>query len=174
MSLYGLARSVFWHRKLSSCWPLLLRSGLENFTLCRIESLIPGAGVRCPSVLCLALWRKLRTPLPLLRGLRASLYRPFPPRKIAMGDCYVLCGRSGVTWTALLIIVRDVSGCLSPQGVSKRRYPKPLSPSGSGRRYHGRTSSRVRRCLHLPLERGKPVVSLHLFSSGRISLSTRC
>ena len=53
-------------------------------------------------------------------------------RKNRNGDCYVLCGRSGVTSTALLHIVRIVSGCLSPQGVA-RRYRRPLSPSGSGR-----------------------------------------
>ena len=48
------------------------------------------------------------------------------------GDCYILCGRSGVTWTALLHIIRDVSGCLSPWDVAWRS-PRTLSPSGSGR-----------------------------------------
>ena len=37
---------------------------------------------------------------PLLLGLRASLYRPNQRETIAMGDCYILCGRSGVTWSA--------------------------------------------------------------------------
>ena len=37
---------------------------------------------------------------PLLLGLRASLYRPNQCETIAMGDCYILCGRSGVTWSA--------------------------------------------------------------------------
>ena len=32
----------------------------------------------------------------LLLGLRASLYRPNQRETIAMGDCYILCGRSGV------------------------------------------------------------------------------
>ena len=62
--------------------------------------------------------------------------------QIAMGDCYVLYGRSGVILTALLHIVRDVSGCLSPQDVARRRSPRIRSPFGSGRRYLGRTSSR--------------------------------
>ena len=38
---------------------------------------------------------------PLLLGLRALLYRPNQRETIAMGDCYILCGRSGVTWSAL-------------------------------------------------------------------------
>ena len=37
---------------------------------------------------------------PLLLGLRASLYRPNQRETITMGDCYILCGRSGVTWSA--------------------------------------------------------------------------
>ena len=71
---------------------------------------------------------------------------------ISMGDCYDLCERSGVTLTALLHIIRVLSGCLSPQGVARRRYRRPLSSSGSGRQYHVPTSSRVRNSLFLPLE----------------------
>ena len=37
---------------------------------------------------------------PLLLGLRASLYRPNQRETIAMEDCYILCGRSGVSWFA--------------------------------------------------------------------------
>ena len=37
---------------------------------------------------------------PLLLGLRASLYRPNQHKTIAVGDCYILCGRSGVSWSA--------------------------------------------------------------------------
>ena len=37
---------------------------------------------------------------PLLLGLRASLYRPNQLETIAMGDCYILCRRSGVSWSA--------------------------------------------------------------------------
>ena len=122
-----------------------------------------------------ASWQRLRIPLPLLLGLRALLYRPYQTReRIAMGDCYVLCGRSGVTSTALLHIVRVVSGCLSPQGVARRRYQRPLSPSGSGRRYHALTSSLVRNSLFLPLELVRHVVSLRLFFLRRTLLSTRC
>ena len=42
-----------------------------------------------------------------------------------MGDCYVLCGRLGVTLTALLHIVRIVSGCFSCYaGHSKKEISK--------------------------------------------------
>ena len=61
-------------------------------------------------------------------------------------------GDPGVTSTVLLRIVRSVSGCLSPQGVARRRFRKPLSPSGSGRQYHVLTSSLARNSLFLPLE----------------------
>ena len=37
---------------------------------------------------------------PLLLGLRASLYRPNQRETIVMGDCYILCGRSGITCSA--------------------------------------------------------------------------
>ena len=175
MSPYGHARSVFWHRKLSSCWPLPRLSVLENSTLCRIVSLIPGAGVRYPFLSSWASWQILRIPPPSLLGLRAFLYWTYQTREImAMGDCYVLCGRSGVTSIVLLHIVRVVSSCLSPQGVARRRYQRPLSPSGSGRQYHLPTGSRVLNSLFLPLELGRLVVLLHLFFLRRTSLSTRC
>ena len=175
MSLYGRVRSVFWHRKRSSYWPLPRLSVLVSSTLCHIVSLIPGAGLRFPFLLSRASWQRLRIPLPLLLGLRELLYRPYQTReRIAVGDCYVLCGRSGVTSTALLHIVRVVSGCLSPQGVAIRRYRRPLSPSGFGRRYRVLTSSLVRNSLFLPLELVRHAVSLRLFFSRRTSLLTRC
>ena len=37
---------------------------------------------------------------PLLLSLWASLYRPNQRETIAMGDCYILCGWSGVSWSA--------------------------------------------------------------------------
>ena len=37
---------------------------------------------------------------PLLFGWRASLYRPNHRETFAMRDCYILCGRSDVTWSA--------------------------------------------------------------------------
>ena len=134
---------------------------------------MPETGLRCPFLSSRASWQRLRIPLPLLLGFRALLYRPYQMREIiAMGD-YVLCGRSGVTSTGLLHIVCVVSGCLSPQGVTSRRYRRPLSPSGSGRRYHVLTSFLVRNSLFLPLELVRHV-SLRLFFSRRTSLSTRC
>ena len=125
-----------------SYWPLPRLSVSVSYTLYRAESLIPGTGVRFPFVLSLVLWPRLRIPLPLLLSLRAFLYRPYQTREIiAMGDCYVLCGQSGFTLTALLHIVRDVNGCSSPQGVARRRLRRLQSPSGSGRQYHALTSS---------------------------------
>ena len=58
MSLCGRARSVFWHRKLSSCWPLPRLSVSVSSTLCRTVSLIPGTGVRCPSLMSRVSWLK--------------------------------------------------------------------------------------------------------------------
>ena len=174
-SLCGRVRSVFWPRKRSSYWPLPLLSVSVSSTLCRIESLIPGTGVRFPLLLSLVLWPRLRIPLPLLLGLKALQYRPYQTReRIAMGDYCVLCGQSRFTSTALLHIVRDVNGCLSPQGVARRRLRRPRSPSGSGRRYHALTSSLERHCQCLPLELVRRVVSLRQFFSERILLSTRC
>ena len=119
--------------------------------------------MRCPFLLSRVSWQRLRIPLPLLLGLRAFLYRPYQRREIiAMGDCYVLCGQSGVTSTALLHIVPDVNGYLSPQGVARRRFQRPRSPSGSGRRYHALTSSLGRHCLCLPPELVRRVVLLRL------------
>ena len=45
-----------------------------------------------------------------------------------MGDCYILCGWSGVTWSALLRVVRDASGSFLPQDVARRSYRRPLAP----------------------------------------------
>ena len=174
MSLCGLVRSVFWQRKLSSYWPLPRLSVSVSSTLCRIESLIPGTGVRFPFLWSLVLWPRLRIPLPLLLGLRAFQYRPYQTREIiAMGDCYVLCRQSRFTLTALLHIVRDVNGFLSPQGIA-RRLRRPRSPSGSGRQYHALTSSLERHFLCLPPGLVRRVVLLCLFFFERILLSTRC
>ena len=81
MSLYGRVRSVFWHRKRSSYWPLPRLSVLVSSTLCRIMYLIPGAGLRFPFFSSWASWQRLRIPLPLLLGLRAFLYRPYQTRQ---------------------------------------------------------------------------------------------
>ena len=77
MSLCGRLRSVFWPRKRSSYWPLPRLSVSVSSTLCRIESLIPGTGVRFPLLLSRVLWPRLRIPLPLLLGLKALQYRPY-------------------------------------------------------------------------------------------------
>ena len=45
--------------------------------LCRIDSLIPGSGVRYPFLSSRPPWQILRIPPPLLLGLRAFLYWPY-------------------------------------------------------------------------------------------------
>ena len=52
---------------------------------------------------------------PLLLGLRASLYRPNQRETIAMGDCYILCGWSGVPGPLGRLIVSDVISCAGGQ-----------------------------------------------------------
>ena len=87
---------------------------------------------------------------------------PTKRETVAMGDCYILCGRSGVTWTALLCIVSDASGSFLLLGVARRSYRRPLSP-GSGCRCHGYAGSRLRNGLFVSLELGALVLSLRLF-----------
>ena len=87
--------------------------------------------------------------------------------------CFVRAVRHYLDWTAAHR-PRCERLFLSPQGVARRRYRRPLSPSGSGRQYHVPTSSRVRNSLFLPLELGRLVVLLRLFFSRRTSLSTKC
>ena len=94
--------------------------------------------------------------------------------RIAMGDCCVLCGQSRFTLTALLHIVRDVNGCSSPQGVARRRFQRPRSPSGSGRQYRALTSSLERHYPCPPPGLMRRVVSLRQFFFERILLSARC
>ena len=118
---------------------------------------------------------KTQDPSSLAPRFEGLQYRPYQTReRIAMGDYCVLCGQSRFTSTALLHIVHDVSGCLSPQGVARRRFRRPRSPSGSGRRYHALTSSLGLHCLCLPPELERLVVSLRQFFFERILLSTRC
>ena len=88
---------------------------------------------------------------------------PTKRETIAIGDCYTLCGRSGVTWSALLRIVSHGSGSFLPQGVARRSSRRPLSPSGSGCRFHGYAGSRLRNGLFVSLELGALVLSLRLF-----------
>ena len=174
MSLCGLVKSVFWHRKL---FLLALASakriGELHALSYRVSHTRNWGEVSFSFVTGFV--AKTQDPSSLALGLRAFLYRPYQMREIiAMGDCYVLCGRSGFTLTALLHIVRDVNGSLSPQGVARRRLRRPRSPSGSGRQYHALTSSLEWHCPCPPPELVRRVVLLRLFFLRRILLSTRC
>ena len=66
--------------------------------LCISVALFPGAGVGCPLLSSRALWRRLR-PLPCSSVCELHCTGPTNAR-LAMGDCYILCGRSGVSWYA--------------------------------------------------------------------------
>ena len=68
---------------------------------------------------------------PLLLGLRAS-----------MGDCHILCGRSGVTWSASDAHRQRCERFPFATGVTGRSYRRLLSPSSSGCRCHGCADSR--------------------------------
>ena len=97
-SLYGHAKSVFWHGKLSSCWPLLRPSVLESFRALsdRVShtrgwgevsfSFVPGLVAKTQDTSSLA---------PRFEGFPVQALRTRDT--FAMGDCYVLCRRTGVT-----------------------------------------------------------------------------
>ena len=77
----------------------------------------------------------------------------------------------------MLRIVSDASGSFLPQGVARRSYRRPLSPSGSGCHCHGYAGSRLRNGLFVYLELGALVLSLRLFfekncchPGGRVSM----
>ena len=78
-------------------------------------------------------------------------------------EIYILCGQSGVTWTALLRIINDASVSFLPQGVARRSYRRPLSPSGSRCCCHRYAGSQLRNGLFVSLELGALVLSLRLF-----------
>ena len=83
---------------------------------------------------------------PLLLGLRASLYRPDQRETFAVGDCYILCGRSGVSWSAWAAHRQRCERFLFAAGCSMKELAK-ITPSGSGCRCHGCAGSRSRNGL---------------------------
>ena len=148
MSLYGLAMSVFWHRKRSSCWPLPWLSVLVSSTLCRIVShsrgwvevsfsFVPGfvAKTQDPSSLA-----------PRFEGFTVLALPNARNNRNGRLSCPVRAVRRYLDRTAahrprcerLFVTV----------GHSKKEI---LKTTGSGRQYHVPTSSRVRNSLFLPL-----------------------
>ena len=91
---------VLWFGGRSSSWPLPRLRLLGCSMLCHFVTLIPGAGVRCPFVSSRASWRRFKALLPC--SSVCGLHCTGPPKRetIAMGDCYILCGWSVVTWFA--------------------------------------------------------------------------
>ena len=78
----------------------------------------------CPLLSSRASRRRLRAPPPLLLGLQASLYRPNQRERIAMGDCYIVCGRSGVTWSAWAAHCQRCEWFLFAAGCSMKELSK--------------------------------------------------
>ena len=147
MSLYGLAIERFLAQKTLFLLALATakRIGERHALSYRVSQVRGWAEVSFSFVPGFV--AKTQDPSSLARRFEGFTVPALPnARNNRNGRCYVLCGRSGVTLTALLHIVLVVSSCLSLQGVA-RRYRRPLSPSGSGRQYHVPTSSRVRNSL---------------------------
>ena len=61
---------------------------------------------------------------PSLLGLRASLYRPNQCETITMGDCYILCGQSDVTWSAWAAHRQQCERFLFAAGCSMKELSK--------------------------------------------------
>ena len=100
---------------------------------------------------------------PLLLGLQASLYWPNQRETIVMGDCYILCGRSDVTWSSLAAHRQRCERFPFAARCNRKSYQRPLSPSSSGCRCHGGADSRSRTVCFVSLELGALVLPLRLF-----------
>ena len=125
-----IRRAFFYFWMHSSPWPLPRLGALGIPCYVFQWHLFPGARVGCPLLSSRALWRRLGAP-PLLLGLLASLYRPNQRETIAMGDCYILCGRSGVPGPIGRRIVQQCEPFMLPQVVAWRRDRRSRSPYGS-------------------------------------------
>ena len=129
-------------------------------TLCDMDSLIPGSGVRYPFLSSRSPWQRLRIPPPLLLGLRAFLYRPYQHQSNRNGRLLypVRAARFYLVRTAPHRLRCErlfvAAGCSTEE---------ILKTSVSGNRYYVLPSSRVRDCLFLLLELGYFVVSLRFF-----------
>ena len=82
----------------SSSW-LLPRLGALWFSMLSFPGSLSWSGDGMSFAFVMGFVAKTQAP-PFLLGLRASLYRPNQRETIAVGDSYVLCGQSGVTWSA--------------------------------------------------------------------------
>ena len=60
----------------------------------------------------------------LVLGLRALPYRPNQRETITIGDCYILCGRSGVTWSAWAVHRQRCVRFLFAAGCSMKELSK--------------------------------------------------
>ena len=71
-------------------------------SLCRMDSLLPGSGVRYPFLSSRSPWQRLGIPPPLLRGLKAFLYQPYQRENNRNGRvlCPVRAARFSLVRTA--------------------------------------------------------------------------
>ena len=74
-------------------------AGRFGYSMLSFSGSLSRSGVRLSFAFVMGFVAKTQAP-PLLLGLRASLYRPNQRETIAMEDCFILCGRSGVSWSA--------------------------------------------------------------------------
>ena len=93
---------------------------------CLFLALFPGGG-GVSFAFVMGFVAKTQSP-PLLLGLRASLYRPNQRETIAIGDCYILCGRSGVTWSAWAAHRQRCERFPFAAGCNMKEYRRPLAP----------------------------------------------
>ena len=85
--------------------------------------LFPDARLWCPLLSSRVFVTNFQAP-PLLLGLRALLYRPNQRETIAMGECYILCGRSRIPGPLWFRIVSDASGSLFAARCNRRELSK--------------------------------------------------
>ena len=102
-----IRREFFYFWMHSSSWPLP-RLGALGVPCYVFSGSLSRSGGGLSFAFVTGFVAKIQAP-PLLLGLRASLYRPNQRETIAMGDCYILCGRSGVPGPLGRCIVSDAS-----------------------------------------------------------------
>ena len=123
---------------------ILASASAGSFGVFRAMS-FPGAGMGCPLLSSLVLWRRLR-PLPCSSVCVLHCTGPTNARQSQWETVISCAGGQVLPGLLELRIVSDACSSLLPQGVTGRSYRRPLSP-GSGCRCHGCAGSRSRNSL---------------------------